>query len=170
MITNNFKKMMAFYPHIYDINDIYNLVNTSGNTVGNVLGSEDYGFVVSEGYSYGINATNVTRDYWRYNIFTGSGTTTPTASDYTLETPVLLTFNSGSVSVAGTSRIITHTLTNNTGSSVTINEVALTATRPQSSRFMLDRTVLANPVTIPDGSSYTFIYNLDFGNITLQQQ
>ena len=143
MITNNFKKMVAFYPHIVDVNDIYNLVNTNGYTDSNIYGVQDYGSVISEGYSYGINATNVTRNYWRYNIFTGSGTTTPTASDYTLETPVLLTFNSGSLSVAGTSRIITHTLTNNTGNSVTINEVALTATVPEGARFMLDRTSLA---------------------------
>lgn len=168
MITNNFKKIMAFYPHISNIDTIYNLASTLGGTVNWGGAYNDYSQSMNSGYSFGINTTNVTNS-GQYNIFTGSGTTTPTANDYTLETPVLLDYVNGTLSVSGTTRVITHTLANNTGSSVTINEVALTATQAGSDRYMLDRTVLANPVTIPDGSSYTFTYTLDFANVTLQQ-
>lgn len=168
MITNNFKKMMAFFPHISGINSIYNAINTKGETVSWDYPHNDIVQSMNQGYGYGINSTNVTTNS-QYNIFTGSGSTTPTVNDYTLETPVLLTYSSGSISISGTSRVINHTLANNTGNSVTINEVVLTLTQGQSARFMLDRTVLANPVTIPDGGSYTFTYNLDFANITLQE-
>lgn len=167
MITNNFKKIMANFPVQDGQPNINNLVNTF-NSTENLQPQWWYWNVQTNGYQYGINSSNVGNTGYTYRIFTGTGTTTPTASDYTLETPVVLSCSSTSMTSGGTSRVISHTLTNNTGSDVTVNEVALTFIVEGGSVFILDRTVLTTPVTLADGASYSFTYNLDFNNVTLQ--
>ncbi len=85
----------------------------------------------------------------RFYIAVGSGSTPPTSSDLNLENEITLS-NAGSRTVSdNTSIVYTATITNNTGSSVTINEYGL---KVYSGGWkMLTRTVLENPITLEDG-------------------
>jgi hypothetical protein len=102
----------------------------------------------------------------------GTGTTAPTADDYRLESPITTNLSCDSVSVSRTSLIKTYTATfTNSGSSdITVTEVGFmiyifynySTTTENSDHFLMDRTVLETPITIPAGESRTVTYELSF--------
>jgi hypothetical protein len=102
----------------------------------------------------------------------GTGTTAPTADDYRLESPITTNLSCDSVSVSRTSLIKTYTATfTNSGSSdITVTEVGFmiyifynySSTTENSDHFLMDRTVLETPITIPAGESRTVTYELSF--------
>lgn len=102
----------------------------------------------------------------------GSGTTPASVNDYTIENQILGLEQIGNASATDayydpdndcTVAYKTVTLSNNTGSDVTISEVALFRTYYVNStkggslsgqeRFLVDRTILDEPVTIPNGEA-----------------
>lgn len=104
-------------------------------------------------------------------IAIGTGTTTPTASDYTLATPISVSdvscvSASNAYSEPSGERYITATFNNNTASDITINEVGLILDLYISSYFsykiLLDRQVLSSPVTIPANNEIALVYTLEF--------
>lgn len=111
----------------------------------------------------------------------GSGSTPPTENDCTIETQIIGLTGSMSSSVLADAQTKSYgkkyliTLTNSTGASVTVTEVALIGSFYSSSTLggsgssnrrnvLLDRTLLAESVTIPDGESrvieYVFAYSV----------
>ena len=105
-------------------------------------------------------------------LMLGTGTTAPTADDYLLESPITTNLSCDSVSVSRTSLIKTYTATfTNSGSSdITVTEVGFivyilytySSTTENSDSFLMDRTVLDTPITIPAGESRTVTYELSF--------
>lgn len=104
-------------------------------------------------------------------IAVGTGTTTPTVSDYTLATPISVSdvscvSASNAYSEPSGERYITATFNNNTSNDITINEVGLILDLWISSHFsykiLLDRQVLSSPVTIPANSEIALVYTLEF--------
>ena len=113
----------------------------------------------------------------------GSGSTAATENDYTLEnqvtginvtTPTLATFFD-SVNMKYVARL-DYTISNDTGASVTIAEIGLfvrfntapiqgdNAINTSANRysFLIDRTVLDTPVTIPNGDAATIRYEFAY--------
>lgn len=104
-------------------------------------------------------------------IAVGTGTTTPTVSDYTLATPISVSdvscvSASNVYSEPNGERYITATFNNNTASDIVVNEVGLILDLWISSYFsykiLLDRQVLSSPVTIPANSEIALVYTLEF--------
>lgn len=105
-------------------------------------------------------------------LMLGTGTTTPTADDYCLESPIYTNLSCDSVSVSRTSLTKTYTATfaNSGSSDITVTEVGFiayilytyTPNDERSDTFLMDRTVLDTPVTIPAGESRTITYTLSF--------
>lgn len=105
-------------------------------------------------------------------LMLGTGTTTPTADDYCLESPITKNLSCDSISVSRTSLIKTYTATfaNSGSSDITVTEVGFivyilynySTTSENSDNFLMDRTVLDTPVTIPAGESRTITYTLSF--------
>lgn len=113
---------------------------------------------------------------FRYNgftLFVGSGNTAVTANDYCLDTPVTLNVVAASCTTNASGLVtVLRTFENNTGSSVTINEIGLyvfayfPATAPV---VMIGRKVLSTPVTIPNGEQRTFEYIVDMNHISFSE-
>ena len=108
----------------------------------------------------------------QYGTYFGTGTTPPTMDDYNLESPIL----DGTLSSSSTAspqkgfeqdhaRIYaTHEVTNNSTSDVTVTEVGVFGAPSSSSKnvFMIDRTVLNTPITIPAGGSKSITIAIKF--------
>ena len=112
------------------------------------------------------------RSYYGGVIF-GDGTTKPTVDDYKLAGNVIsdfvsthtITMNSDA-STGTTSITKTYTITNTGTSAITIAEVALIDSFKNGSwyqPFIIDRTVLDNPVTIAPGEVGQVVYTLSAG-------
>ena len=109
-------------------------------------------------------------------ITVGSGNTPATDEDYCLETPItsgltgVIAFSKGNDSGDIPWLSMNIVLQNSTNSDITVKEIGLkgamhygnTAGGARSSQavFLIDRTVLATPVTIPAGSNAAIIYTL----------
>jgi len=98
----------------------------------------------------------------------GTGTTVATEDDYELET--VNTDVSCDVVVVGTSvnhtKTYTATFSNPTSNDITVTEVGLYGyiyvSTSENADFLLDRTVLNTPITIPAGESKPITYELSF--------
>ncbi len=92
----------------------------------------------------------------------GSGTTPPAYTDYCLENKITsgFTFNSGSFNRSDEILTCTATITNTSGSDLTINEIGLrisdTSTANSAYVALLTRDVLDTPVVLGDGKTKTF--------------
>lgn len=105
-------------------------------------------------------------------IVLGSGTTAPTADDYRLESPITTNLSCDSVSVSRNTTIKTYTATfSNSGTSdITVTEIGYVSRIIYTysnwehiyDNFLMDRTVLDTPITIPAGESRTVTYELSF--------
>ena len=106
-----------------------------------------------------------------YGIFFGTGTTLPTREDYTLESPITngtLSSSCGGVLKgldADQARLYaTHEVKNSGSTDVTITEVGVfgCASDTSTNVFLLDRTVLDTPITIPAGQSKSITVAVQF--------
>ena len=107
-------------------------------------------------------------------ILLGTGTTAPTADDYCLESQITENLSCDSVSVSRTTTTKTYTATfSNSGTSdMTVTEIGYalrmcyyirsSSDTYKYDNFLMDRTVLDTPVTIPAGESRTVTYELSF--------
>lgn len=147
-----------------------------GKSLGN---TESYLTWNANDQSYGLRISTMT-DNSSSGIFVGTGNTAPTEDDYCLESVI----SSGLSGTATKNNLydetnglvgvrFTLTLSNTTSADIIVSEVArcikfsTASTRWGSLNagvkcFMIDRSVLANPVTIPAGEAgviyYDFIY------------
>lgn len=185
MFTNNFKKLMfsfLFGNKVTNPGDSGPPSNfTSLPTLQN-LSNYSRQIYSSSGFNYlqgmwccarnALSTINRTKTLGNGYLMLGTGTTAPTADDYRLESPITTNLSCDSVSVSRTSLIKTYTATfTNSGSSdITVTEVGFmiyifynySNTTENSDHFLMDRTVLDTPITIPAGESRTVTYELSF--------
>lgn len=104
----------------------------------------------------------------KFGLLVGIGDTEPTVEDYALANQVVLdTVSFQCTNSNGTLfPTVTHTMTNNSGGTLVITEIGLyigiySNTKP----CLLGRKLLETPVTMENGQSYTFQYNIDLTNL-----
>ena len=107
-----------------------------------------------------------------YGVCFGTGTTPPTKNDYTLEAPIDSGTLSSSVNTNPTQGFendkvkiyITHEVKNSGSRAVTITEAGVFGCPTSSSKssFLLDRTLLETPVTVPAGETRSITYTIVF--------
>lgn len=105
-------------------------------------------------------------------IILGTGTTEPTPEDYRLESQITTNLSCDSVSVSRNTTVKTYTATfSNSGTSdMIVTEIGYVSRLLHLynlgdylyDNFLMDRTVLDTPVTIPAGESRTITYTLSF--------
>ncbi len=113
-----------------------------------------------------INTPN--QAYGKFGLLVGIGDTEPTEEDYCLANQVVLDTVSFQCTNSGGTLFptVTHTMTNNSGGTLVITEIGLyigiySNTKP----CLLGRKLLETPVTMENGQSYTFQYNIDLTNL-----
>lgn len=171
MITNNFKKMAACL--LQSVGNVtygmFPITGTNGTTY--YCGANS-----NSGWPATVT-TNLSNNYNTAGIVFGTGDTAATANDYRIETPIT-TGLSGTITYVrscdnqnGYADIeFTIVLTNTSGEDIVIKEVAYNQTvriastsgggGSTSQVICLDRTVLANPVTVVNGGQATIKYKL----------
>lgn len=185
MFTNNFKKLMFSFlfgnnvtgPGTSEPPSSFTSLPTLRN-----LSNYSRQIYSSSGSSYyrgmwncvrnALSTINRTGTIGNGYLMLGTGTTAPTADDYCLESPITTNLSCDSVSVSRTSLIKTYTATfTNSGSSdITVTEVGFwicifydySNADERADNFLIDRTVLDTPVTIPAGESRTITYQMSF--------
>lgn len=171
MITNNFKKIAAcFLQSVGNVTyGMFPIVGTDGNT-----------------YYYGANptvqwpdtvSTSFVNSFSSAGIVLGTGDTAATANDYRIETPITsgLSANITFVRTCDTQNgyadlEFTIVATNTSGADIVVKEIAYNqsiristtagGTGSTSKIICFDRTVLANPVTVPSGGQASIKYKL----------
>jgi predicted RNA methylase len=118
--------------------------------------------------SYHFSGPCATTFFYWASIIPGSGTTAVTFSDYYVETEIdhgtgsgELTRGASTASLSNPSgnevRVtISRALTNNSGGSITVNEIAFVVVEASTTRLCIYREVLGTPEVIPDGDSSNF--------------
>lgn len=170
MVTNNLKKL-AFGiicnsssvrsddPKIDSNNPIF--VDIDGNNVTISMNTGAFKCVINALNHY-INDpynTILTAQQAGIGFVFGSGTTTPTSEDYTIETELTsITHDSINIgSISGLKKTFTATISNNTSTSITINEVGLVLAiypyNDSAKKILLERTVLSTPIVLGAGET-----------------
>ena len=171
MITSNFKKFLMLLLASQGTSSALSMVPVKTPT-----GSTKY---IAPSFSAfpGEPAMFFTTSMSDYGIHVGSGSTPPAESDYALEQPITsgLTATSPSITVnydaAGNPyKDILLTLSNTTSSDITITEVGYYVrmvywdtqgvTTNNKMAFMIDRTLLDSPLTIPANGAGVLKYQL----------
>lgn len=185
MLTNNFKKILFKYifgfsatgeddPPI-NFSNIPTLISISGSS--RHISISDYGYDSgARGIWFStvnsLSTLNTTPTNGRGYIVLGSGTTEPTPEDYRLESQITTNLSCDSVSVSRNTTVKTYTATfSNSGTSdITVTEIGYVSRFAWAYNtgdyiyddFLMDRTVLETPITIPAGESRTVTYELSF--------
>lgn len=183
MLTNNFKKIL--FKYIFgssatvedgpptDFSNIPTLISISGSSQrisnnGSSSGARGIWFSTVNS----LSTLNTTPTNGRGYIILGNGTTEPTPEDYRLESQITENLSCDNVSVSRNTMIKTYTATfSNSGTSpMTVTEIGYVsrfawgynAGEYSFDNFLMDRTVLETPITIPAGESRTVTYELSF--------
>lgn len=181
MLTNNFKKIL--FKYIFGFSTI-----DSGDYPSSEF-SDKPTLISISGLNCPIDATNqyVLRDTWfsvRNSLSTlattptnglgyiilGNGTTEPTPENYCLESQITENLSCDSVSVSRntTTKTYTATFSNSGTSDIMVTEIGYVSRMGYGTNnivydnFLMDRTVLETPITIPAGESRTVTYELSF--------
>ena len=148
--------------------------NTSGSLgqINNAAGTFLPFFISGSSY-----AADLSKIYTSYNtsgggVIFGDGDTPPTAEDYKLAGNIITGFTT-SVNLAssinnGVAQIVA-TYNISASSEVTIKEIAAFANAGSTGKYMVDRTVLDTPVTIPAGGIGQVVYTITFNYPTATQ-
>lgn len=173
MITNNFRKILfggifgststSYFPPSFGS---INLVNTSGSNVTinqHVYDNSDPGYRVNTL----VNALNHLAKESSSGVSTikvGTGTTTPTQNDYDMQNEATgITCDATSTGfTSNLTKTYTATFSNSTASDINITELGLFVREFSNNDFLLDRTVLSTPITIPAGQSKSITYEISF--------
>lgn len=187
MLTNNFKKIL--FKHIFGFKQIVDssyapekddyysshptLISISGSNCPIDRGSNDgtLRFVWNTTVNSLSTLATTPTDGLGY-IVLGNGTTKPTPEDFRLESQITTNLSCDSVSVSRNTTVKTYTATfSNSGTSdITVTEVGYVSRiiymysnwNNIYDNFLMDRTVLDTPITIPAGESRTVTYELSF--------
>lgn len=166
MFTDNYKvfKQMQFF-------------NTSGKMidVNNTSRTVSLQYCYTNDLGNGIKIANCRAlDSTYIGVYFGSGTTPPQASDYRLEAPIttgLAITNGSNVFTVdkgnGTYEVSgSYIVRNTTDADITIAEIGYVAPMSNSSSaaycMLLERQVLAVPVTVPAGEAKLITYKITF--------
>lgn len=168
MLNNNFRNAVLNQAFNYNVKKYDGFRDIANNTPSSATSANDI-LSAMETTAKDINLSVSTTQSTGLCICVGTGTTAPTKSDITLNTPISVSDISCSSSTntysTNNTRIITSILVNNTASDITITETGLLMDMYVNSYFsykiLLDRTVLESPITIPAGQSRTLMYELD---------
>ena len=165
MLTNVFKKMMLLF--------LENSIAQKGLLPAKDVNGNTYYLLNSNIY---MSFDKVLRNnYSNGGIVLGTGTTAPTEDDYRLENLIDIgltasfTYNSG-VDNGGPYGDINLALQNTSNAPITVSEIGITqplydttslgGTSSSRHLYLLDRTVLAEPVTIAAGATAIITYTL----------
>ena len=173
MITNNFKKLL--FGGIFGSTATYynppsfgaiNLINTSGSTVNiyeKVYDTSSAGFRVNV-FVNALNNLDKNSKSGFLTIKVGTGTTTPTQNDYKMQNEATgITCDAASTGFTNNlTKTYTATFSNSTASDINITELGLFVQDYDDNDFLLDRTVLSTPITIPAGQSKSITYEIAF--------
>ena len=180
MINSNFKKVLTSiifssksrddaYPACPNVN--LPAIKSRTNMLRQITISEDYARIVMSFYTNLLNNMSKTGSNNTLYMMVGTGTREATENDFDLETiNTLLTCDSIVIGSSGNyTKIYTAVFSNTTSNDITITEVGLYGNMvyehfgtPLYDRFLLDRTVLSTPITIPAGESKAITYELGF--------
>lgn len=171
MVTNNFKKILfggilrstSNSSGIPTFNAI-SLVDKDGNSID--ITNMAYGNIGFDQNSM-LNAFNHIASSESNGVITikaGNGTTQPTSNDYTLEseTTDIICSNTSTGLTQSITKTYTATFNNPTQHDINITELGLFLTNNSTKTFLLDRTVLSTPITIPAGQSKSITYEIAF--------
>ncbi len=102
----------------------------------------------------------------KIGIIVGSGTTPPTYSDYKMENSLAeaLTFSNNTVSKKARVQILTQSVTNPTGESITINEVGVFGYAMYGC-YLLTRSIIS-PIVLGPNETKTFTVKIDFNKFS----
>ena len=166
MFTNNFWSALA--QNMIGAVKSASIKNVSGAliTINNAAGSFLPFFI--SGYDYKVDLSKINTSYnmsSRGGVIFGNGDTPATAEDYKLAGNIITgitasaalarSFNDGMAQI-----VATYTIT--ASSEVTIKEIAAFASSGSNGIYMVDRTVLDTPVTIPAGGVGQVVYTITF--------
>lgn len=145
-------------------NETSNRVDVSSNSYAGAYGSYD-AFCQFKENTFDSNGVPVNQ-----GLYFGTGDTTPSVNDYTLSGEFIQNLRSDDVisstaSGAGYTELqATIAIKNNNASSVTIKEIGLFGrlyrSDDGSNIFLMDRIVLATPITLAAGETKSITYNL----------
>lgn len=145
-------------------------VNVNSSSLGSVTAGNNLAALGN-----GSNSPGTIQSEWRWNHYTGSGTTDPTIDDYALETPnsgltnlktaVAISQDSGNYNIRTT---FTCTGYNTSENSITINEIGIVKgaiVRHLTGKWghdniLIIREVLETPLVVPAGSGYRIILEM----------
>lgn len=181
MITNNFKKLISEFllgdestgsgwssPATFS----FNIVDKTGETKSyssQVNSTSATGSYACNGLFHALSRMGVNDENKSY-IEVGTGTTTPTADDYNLESQDnnITVIPVGVATTGSNTRTYTVICDNQSDEDITITEIGwfiktlYTTNTGTFDDFMLDRTVLSTPITIPAGQSKAITYEIGF--------
>lgn len=173
MVTNNFKKIL-FGGIFGSTSTSYatpsfgsiNLVNTSGSDVTideKIYDNSSAGYRVNV-FVNALNHLAKEANYGFSTIKVGTGTTTPTQNDYNMQNEATgITCDAASTGLTSNlTKTYTATFSNSTASDINITELGLFVRDYNENDFLLDRTVLSTPITIPAGQSKSITYEIAF--------
>lgn len=175
MLTNNFRLILSGTIHNSIPTGYRNSLKDALTGEVPTFGSIQFNtlFLVFNNYNGYINRS-YSANYEGVLIYTGSGTTEPTAEDYTLESPysdvqMISCTGSGAETTAGTVppyKTYTTTLENKSEENRTISEVGLligfSSSTSSKVKLLMAREVLSSPVTLEPGDTVTFTFRIDF--------
>lgn len=152
--------------------------NTLNEQVDKNIQSTIKGVATNANYygSYDITGkptSNQSNYAFYYQIYLGQDDTPETGDEYTLVNPIALPwYQAPTITLMpnGTTVEIAYYFTNDTGAPVTIKEIGLCARVGASTTVayncLLNRKVLASPVTMNAGDNYTFTFTIDTSNLS----
>lgn len=165
MLTNNFYSVLA--QNMVGERKSNSIKNTSGSltTIGNAAGGYMPFFI--SGQNYKVNLSSVKDNYnnSQGGVVFGDGDTPATAEDYKLAGNIItgITANANltrSINNGVAQIVAIYTIT--ASSEVTIKEIAAFAQSGNDGAYIVDRTVLDEPVTIPAGGIGQVVYTITF--------
>lgn len=190
MLTNNFKKIL--FKHIFGFSQIRDngfapdsdnyysdhptLISISGSNCPISVGSGSSEYILRKVWNSAVNSLS-TLDTTPTDglgcIILGNGTNQgESPEDFRLESQITTNLSCDSVSVSRNTTVKTYTATfSNSGTSdITVTEIGYVSRILYTysnwnyiyDDFLMDRTVLDTPVTIPAGESRTVTYELSF--------
>ena len=165
MLTNNFYSVLA-QNMIGTVKP--DSIKTTSGALGKInnAGGTFLPFFIS-GYDYKVDLSKVNQGYngSKGGVVFGDGNTPATAEDYKLAGNIITGFTA-TANLAhsidnGVAQIVA-TYTINASSEVTIKEIVAFASTGGNGTYIVDRTVLDTPVTIPAGGVGQVVYTITF--------
>ena len=165
MLTNNFYSALA--QNMVGTVKSNSIKNTSGSltTLSNAAGGYLPFFISGQNYKVDLSRVREAYDGTHGGVVFGDGDTPATAEDYKLAgniiTGIVATANLARSIDNGVAQIVA-TYTINASSEVTIKEITAFTNAGVSNYYIVDRTVLDEPVTIPAGGIGQVVYTITF--------